>query len=436
MAKIYAANSALPSPLADSNQPPTLVGRDPADPTLVGLDPTIGGIEARARSIAPDVFAGVYRDDAGVHVGLTRDVANNLALLQAAFPGTTIEAFSAQHSWDQLLAIRQAISTLMASPANASGAVISVGANEARNLVEVGVADLASAEAQAIAAAHGGAVDVFKDEPPELLGAATTPTATPTLTGADMNGASGFPRRKPPTPRAPGRDQYVQPMLAGMHIYIAGHGEEGCTAGFMYQEHRIGAEEGVITAGHCFNGELPAAPWRQGQQLLGLFSRNRDVHLSHADAGTITTKLGGIGGEIRKISNRVFLGPNIATATISSRKALNAGASNDPVCLSGAYSGFYCGKVMTGGLGKDYFDSSTGILTRNVYSAKFTNVIMKGDSGAPVYDPSGIAAGILFAAKRNDRHIGFYSQIQWVEKELGGILPGGGTANDVRVFTG
>ncbi len=138
---------------------------EPCDPTIVGRDPILDGVESRVRAVSPDLFGGMHCLGNVISVGLTRDIDRRLADLQAAFPEAEIHAFAARYSWDELIEIKEEISELLESAANSSGALLSVGADEVRNAVEVGVTDPTSPEAKAIEAKYGTAVYVFKDEP-------------------------------------------------------------------------------------------------------------------------------------------------------------------------------------------------------------------------------------------------------------------------------
>ncbi len=135
------------------------------DPTLVGRDPIMDCVEARVRAVSPDLFGGMYRVGGVISVGLTGDVDRSLADLQAAFPEAELVAFAARYSWDELIEIRLEIGEVLASSANSSGALLSVGADELRNAVEVAVTDLTSPEAKSIQAKYGTAVYLFRDEP-------------------------------------------------------------------------------------------------------------------------------------------------------------------------------------------------------------------------------------------------------------------------------
>ncbi|HEY5199073.1 MAG TPA: trypsin-like serine protease [Solirubrobacteraceae bacterium] len=377
---------------------------DPTDPdpaTAVDADPTASAVELLASTIAPGGYGGLYRDGSSLYAGFTSNVDGNTALLRLAFPSLELRGFLVQHAWDALTAITNEITDTMT--ADTSGQILSVTPDETQNTVQVGVADPNSPEALSLAAQYGNAISIFQDDPIQLLSGANTLAIQGTAPAVSVAAA-----RSP----APGRDDFHDPVLAGLHI--SGDGTH-CTAGFGYTERTLGIEHGVMTAGHCFTGQPRLTEWRQGVKTLGTFSRTRDINNSTADAGTISTDLGFI--RFRSVSNQVFIAPNAATVSIVKRAALNSGRRSDVVCTSGAYGGFACGALVAGGQGGNY-KVAPGFTLRNVYKASFSGPILPGDSGAPVFTADGVALGIMFAANSRNPRVGFYSQIRNAENQL------------------
>jgi hypothetical protein len=221
---------------------------------------------------------------------------------------------------------------------------------------------------------------------------------------------------------APGRDDFHNPAIPGLRIYRKHRSNTtGCTASFAYREPRFGQEVGLVTAGHCFRGESPTTIWAQGNndEDLGAYSRNRDVARTRADAGTITTSAP-VGS--RNVADTVFIYPTAGTIRIVRVQARNSGMRGDLVCISGAYSAFHCGQLITAGAGKDWHGRDSfghRQVISHVYRAKFGPVALRaGDSGAPVFTGDGVALGVFFARKSKQHTQGFYSQIRNVEDEL------------------
>ena len=367
--------------------------------TVAPASVDVAPLVAWARQNAADSFAGLDVDSGAVYVGFTSEAGDHLEQMHEAFPAYDLRLYGARHTESELRAIDDNVNAMMG--ADQDVAILSVGTDTVRNVVSVGVADTNSAVAQSIKRDYGDAVDVFTDVPLESLvrGPEPGPVGTP----------------------APGRDDFKDPMLAGMRISSAADGTS-CTAGFGYRGTLLQTPSqagGVITAGHCFDGEAPTTEWRQGGKVLGAFSRRRDVNRSRADAGTITTEFAPNAG-FRSPSNEVFIFPGAATIKITKLRALNAGQRGDEICISGAFSGFQCGvlrQVGPGGRGINY-QLRRGVIIRGVYRTDFQKACLLGDSGAPMFTGDGVADGIAFARNpRNPRQC-FYSQIRNVQNEL------------------
>lgn len=406
--------SAMREYLQNVGLPPAAASPSDADAEPPTLE---RAVELRARTLSPGGFAGIYSSDGIIHVGFTADADRNLAELMRSFPSADIRVYAAQYTTADLIRIQDEITDMMAADTNMM--ILSVGGDDERNLVEVGVSDLRSPLAKSIVSRYGDAVDVFEDEPLEpLTGSAATTLgpAAASLAPSVITAAASDPQ--------PGRDVYRDPMVAGMHI--SGRGED-CTAGFMYRGTLLPVPSGaggVITAGHCFDGQLPLTEWRQGGRVLGPFTRRRNVNNSRADAGTITTEFVE-GGGFRGISNRVYIAPGAETIRITRRKALNSGRRGEVVCISGAYSGFHCGRLSAvgprgpsgGGIGFNY-RIGRNVLLRGIYRATMSKACRPGDSGAPAFTADGTALGIFFARTPSNPTRCFFSQIRNVEAEL------------------
>jgi len=385
----------------------------------VDPNPTATALERCARALSPAGYGGLYHRGSAYFVGFTSDVDLNLSRLHAAFPDVEVHAFLARHSWDELRRISHAITRLMTA-SSAAGNILSVGPDEVRNVVEVEVRHPGSVLAKSLRTRYGSAIVLVPGDPIELLSTATPSIGSPSgLLGRPVSGSFRAAAR-PPSP-APGRTTYQDPMLAGMQIRARGNA--ACTAGFMYRGSLNPvdtSEGGVITAGHCFGGQVATTEWSQGGKKLGPFTRQRLVPRTRADAGTITTEFTkGVG--FRNISNQVYVAPGAGTIAITTRAALNQGARGDIALRSGAYSGFDDGTLGTGGEGRPYFVDEapfTRYVIFNVYKATFSKAIKLGDSGSPVFRGDGVALGILFARKARNHRVGFYSQIRNVENEL------------------
>src|SRR4051794_1639543 len=69
--------------------------------------------------------------------------------------------------------------------------------------------------------------------------------------------------------------------------------------------------------------------------------------------------------------------------------------------MSDAFTGFHCGRLITGGAGKDWHGRASNgrrHVIHHVYGANLGKTpIRPGDSGAPVFTGDGVALGVLFA---------------------------------------
>lgn len=380
----------------ESAPPATYTDPDPS--STINPHPEIGVVQGIVEKAVPDAFGGVYEGQDGVvHVGLTGAAGLLVGVIRTALPNVDFAVFKAAHTWQTLTAATDEITALMSS--QTTPVILSAGPDVKQNVVTVGVTDVESPVAKALIAKYGDIVSVFNDDPLELR--------------AD--------------PVAPGRDRYRNPVLGGLNITSS---TASCSSGFDYgppirqDPTGTGKEQGVITAGHCFLGQVPTLNWFQGRRLLGPFTRLRYVNGSTADAGTISTTFGLI--QSRKVTNAVFLTQGALAQRITARLARGAGRTGDPLLVSGARSGLSTGAVATGGAGRSFVGRtpSGGIVTiRNVYSADVGHAIVNGDSGAPVFsgraDGSAVALGIVLgSARANQKHM-FYSQIANAEFELG-----------------
>lgn len=376
---------------AESEPPATYVDPDPA--STVNPHPELDAVEQLVAKTAPGAFAGAYEDERGVvHVGLTGAAGLAVGTLRAALPNVDLVVFNARYSWSELVATTDEITELMSS--QPALIILSAGPDVKQNVVTVGVTDVEAPSAKALAAQYGDLVSIFQDDPLELRADAV----------------------------APGRDRFRNPVLGGLNITSPGR---SCTSGFDYgppirqDPTGTGEEQGVITAGHCLVGQVPTQTWFQGGRILGPFTRHRYVNLSTADAGTISTTFSLI--RFRRVTNAVFLTQGALAQRITSRLARGAGRTGDILLVSGARSGLSSGSVVTGGAGRSHTSTRGGriVTIQNVYSANVSNPIVNGDSGAPVFNGTGVAFGIVLGSARANQRRMFYSQIANVESQLG-----------------
>lgn len=288
-----AQSAAIANEFTASQQPAISADPDPA--STISLHPELERVQNVVDTIAPGSFAGAYLDNGVVRIGLSGGAGLLVGLIQAALPGVPLVVFNAPTPWTTLLAATDDITQLMSS--QPAPVILSARPDVVHNVVSVGVSDVNAPAATALVARYGNVVSLFQDEPVELA----------------------------VDPVAPGRDSRRDPVLGGVNITSP---SASCTSGFDYgppirqDPTGLGQEKGVITAGHCFEGQLPTTEWRQGGSTLGTFTRTRFVNGSQADAGTITTRLGIL--QFRGVTNQVFIASGAATVRITRRLARTA----------------------------------------------------------------------------------------------------------------
>lgn len=376
---------------------------DPDPSTTFDPHPLLTTVQNAMNSLDPGGFSGAYQTPDGViHVGLTGGgTPQLLQTLTSALPGTDTQVFSTKYSLTDLLTIADDVVDEMAS--DVTGTILSVTPDIASNAVQVGVTDVNSPIATAIAQQYGDAVDLFRDSPVTPLDAA------------------------PPSTPYPGRAVHHQPGYAGLYIYVP-KGTPGdphggaCTSGFGYHFGSVSGpyyETGFYTAGHCVILQPPTTVWDQGGGSFGPWTRrsyNPGAFLTLADAATITTNNNST-ITYRDSSNLVAIAPGVPPVEITRREGLYKGAKGDPVEVSGAISGVRTGTITTGGFGTT-FKLSGGTIVASAYKATLTGPLKPGDSGAPVFE-HGVALGSLVGASEANPKVVYYSQIGYVESTLG-----------------
>jgi len=140
------------------------VDPDPAS-TIGPSNPTANAVTQRACELGE--FAGLEVDGSVLRVGFTHHAPSKLQTLLDEFPDVDVQLYPARHSEIELARVQDEISTLMSASNDMS--ILSCGVEIARNVVTVGVNDIKSPQAAALRARFGDAVEIFADEPIELL---------------------------------------------------------------------------------------------------------------------------------------------------------------------------------------------------------------------------------------------------------------------------
>jgi hypothetical protein len=188
-------------------------------------------------------------------------------------------------------------------------------------------------------------------------------------------------------------------VIGGLRIAFTGW---ACTTGFVARDTHTG-DLVVLTAGHCIAGSGLTAQWTHHGVAIGLATADAFHPGSNADVGAIeltdqrpSDAIYGSGdGDVRPVTGLA----SDASQAIGTR-----------VCRSGATSGWRCGSVDA----TDVDATLDGRLIHHTWWIDFPSAT--GDSGSPVVDLDGRAAGILIATTQTRS---LYSTVDWIANELG-----------------
>jgi hypothetical protein len=201
---------------------------------------------------------------------------------------------------------------------------------------------------------------------------------------------------EPPTCRS--RTDCGPLVTGGLQITFTGW---SCTTGFVARDTDT-RKVIVLTAGHCVAGSGLLALWSHHGVAIGRATAEAFHPGSDADVGEIEVAQSDAGDEIYGSSNtdiRVVTG-------IASNASQTVGSK---VCRSGGTSGWRCGSIVVA----DVDAKLDGRLIHHTWWTDFPSAV--GDSGSPVLDRDGRAAGILIATTPTQS---LYSTVDWIATEL------------------
>jgi streptogrisin C len=186
--------------------------------------------------------------------------------------------------------------------------------------------------------------------------------------------------------------------MGGLQITFTGW---SCTTGFIVRDTQT-QQLSVLTAGHCLAGSGMSALWSQHGMAIGRASVEAFRSGSNADVGAIdltesrasNAVYGSTGSDIRSVTGWA---PN-SSQTVGSQ-----------VCVSGGTSGWRCGSIVAA----DVDATIGGRLIHHTWLTDFPSA--RGDSGSPVLDADGRAAGIVIATTATQS---MYSTVDWIVSEL------------------
>lgn len=187
-------------------------------------------------------------------------------------------------------------------------------------------------------------------------------------------------------------------VIGGLQITFTGW---SCTTGFVARDSSTRALV-LLTAGHCLAGSGLSAMWSHHGMAIGRASVEAFRPDSNADVGAIDLidprpgpeVYGASGTDIRRVTGRA----SNASQTFGS-----------VVCRSGATSGWRCGSIVAA----DVDATVEGTRLHHTWWIDFPSAA--GDSGSPVLDLDGRAAGIVIATTPT-RSV--YSTIDWIATQM------------------
>jgi len=186
-------------------------------------------------------------------------------------------------------------------------------------------------------------------------------------------------------------------VMGGLKIAFTGW---ACTAGFVAKDTETGTLV-VLTAGHCLAGSGPSARWTYRGVPIGRASVEAFRSGSNADVGAIDLNP-------PRPGNAVYGSSNDDIRSVTAEASVTSQAVGTKVCRSGGASGWRCGSIVAA----DTDATIKGKLMHHTWWTDFPSA--PGDSGSPMLDGDGRAAGILIATTPSES---LYSEIDWIAGE-------------------
>jgi hypothetical protein len=175
-----------------------------------------------------------------------------------------------------------------------------------------------------------------------------------------------------------------------------------CTTGFAARNVRSGGRY-VLTAGHCISGSGLQAMWSHGGFVIGRAALQGLHEGSSADVGAIDIGSTDTSDEI--------IGDGVDDIRLLTGSAPDGSQTiGTTMCRSAATSGWGCGRIIAA----DVDASINGIAIHHGWWIDIPSAA--GDSGAPVVDTHGRAAGIAIATTMTAT---LYSTVDGIFAELG-----------------
>lgn len=356
-----------------------------------------------------------YEEPAGlVNVGFTGNLAAHTAELKKIYPyPDRIRTFLATYSRQHLNGILDRVIAELDELA-AQGVVVNVAWLKVKaNRVHVGVDAPTAAQQGVLQARYGGAAVLVQ----EAAGVASA---------------------------ASSRFRYSVPKYAGQEVVSTGTSPRHCTLGFgMYGDFytvikakgRLGPVTGgaklkrarafFLTAGHCAPDDTHRAFWRGGKPFAKVVGNTwSDGMKRAADAAVIKPRR-------RKFHSRqIFIRPG-QEKSVGDVRGFTEDDEGDKVCYSGRTTGKKCGILTKIGRVPLRITAAGGVQYWLTASRVMNRECREGDSGAPVWSPSGERATAVAVVTARLPGACAYSQLEHARnllnddvEDLGVAVPG------------
>jgi hypothetical protein len=213
--------------------------------------------------------------------------------------------------------------------------------------------------------------------------------------GATQHSGSGEPRL---VSACNSRSDCGPQIIGGLRITFTGW---SCTTGFVARDADT-RRLVVLTAGHCLASSGISALWSYRGVAIGRASVETFHTGSNADVGEIELM-------DARSSNEVYGASPTDIRRVTALASDVSQTVGSKVCRSGATSGWRCGSIVAA----DVDAKIEGTLIHHTWWTDFPSTA--GDSGSPVLDGDGRAAGIVIATTPTRS---LYSTVDWMATEL------------------
>ena len=327
----------------------------------------------------PDVFSGMWIDQPNGGVVVVELSNGDTALPAEAAslvpPGATIRVQSVSNSRATLEALAATISSDMKSLQASGIDVVRVGVDVPKNVVQVGVDGLTSANEAVLLARYGQDLEIIPAAP---LQQASLPTGCTSRTNCQLEGG----------------------------LDVSNLGFMACTSNFFFKY------SGLIylaTAGHCYSSTY--YKWYEGGNSNYYIGNN----FAYSDYNGMSADVMLFTQSVSTPKNIIYASDSTKTQSMTTWDTNSEQIYGQYACRSGYASGYNCSDI----LGTDLTETVqclTGTCTEyHMWQLDIRGA--GGDSGGPIFNDY-IEMGIVDAVNSNYTET-YYSTIDWIDSVMG-----------------